>query len=65
MRITVIPTEVEGEAFKAYYDANGFKKSTLISRRFREHIENSGFKYQPSLFSRSSAKRNGNENQND
>lgn len=65
MRITVILTEAEGEAFEAYCDANGFKKSTLISRLIREHIENSGFKYQPSLFSRGSVKRNGNENQND
>lgn len=65
MRITVILTNAEGEAFDAYCDANGFKKSTLISRLIREHMENIGFKYQPSLFPRSSTKRNRDENQND
>lgn len=64
MRITVILKAEEGEAFEAYCDSNGFKKSTLISRLIREHIENSGFRHQPNLFSHSSTKRNGNENQN-
>ncbi|MGD1885036.1 MAG: DUF6290 family protein [Paracoccaceae bacterium] len=51
MRVTVILNEEEGEVFEAYCEANGFKKSTLINRLIREHIENSGFKLQRNLFS--------------
>lgn len=58
MRITVILTESEGEAFEAYCLQRGFKKSTLISRLIREHMENDGFRYQPNLFTGSSAKGN-------
>ena len=50
MRVTVILSDEEGEVFEAYCEQNGFKKSTLINRLIREHIENSGFKLQRNLF---------------
>lgn len=63
MRVTVILPALEGEAFEAYCHSKGYKKSTLISKLIREHIENSGFKHQPSLFSRNLTKRDENEDQ--
>lgn len=50
MRVTVILSDEEGEIFKAYCEQNGFKKSTLINRLIREHIQNSDFKLQRNLF---------------
>jgi hypothetical protein len=57
MRVTVILSDEEGEIFEAYCERQGFKKSTLISRLIREHIENSGFTHQRNLFGASSPKR--------
>ncbi len=58
MRVTVILNEEDGQLFEAYCDKNGFKKSTLINRLIREHIENSGFKLQRNLFDRPPTKGN-------
>ena len=56
-RVTVILSDEEGEVFEAYCERQGFKKSTLIGRLIREHIENSGFTHQRNLFGESSPKR--------
>lgn len=56
MRVTVILAKDEGEIFEAYCEKNGFKKSTLINRLIREHIENSGFRFQKELFKYQPAK---------
>ncbi len=55
MRVTVLLSKEEGEIFEAYCAENGFKKSTLINRLIREHIENKGFQYQKELFTKTSA----------
>jgi hypothetical protein len=57
MRVTVILDDAEAETFEAYCEAKGYKKSTLICRLIREHIENSDFRYQRDLFPRISTKR--------
>lgn len=56
MRVTVILTDNDGAVFEAYCEKKGFKKSTLISRLIREHIENSGFHLQKELFGEQSSK---------
>lgn len=50
MRITVLMNEDESKVFEAYCLHHGFKKSTLINRLIREHIENTGFTLQRELF---------------
>ena len=50
MRVTVILSDDDARVFEAYCEQNGFKKSTLINRLIKEHIENSGFVLQPDLF---------------
>jgi len=50
MRITVLMNEDEGKVFEAYCQHHGFKKSTLINRLIREHIENEGYTLQRELF---------------
>lgn len=50
MRVTVILSDEDGAVFEAYCEKKGFKKSTLINRLIREHIENSGFHLQKELF---------------
>ncbi len=50
MRVTVILTDEDGELFDAYCEQNGHKKSTLINRLIREHLESSGFKHQKDFF---------------
>ena len=35
--------------FKAYCDERGFKKSTLVARLIRDHLDNEGFRLQRSL----------------
>ena len=50
MRVTVLMSENEGKIFEAYCRKHGFKKSTLINRLVREHIENDGFTMQQELF---------------
>lgn len=48
-RITVLLTDVEMARFRAYCDQKGFKKSTLIARLIREHLDGQGFTYQAQL----------------
>ena len=50
MRVTVILNDADAEVFEAYCIKEGFKKSTLINRLIREHIENSGFRLQKEMF---------------
>lgn len=56
MRVTVILNDEDAEVFEAYCVQQGHKKSTLINRLIREHIENSGFKHQRELFEEKSSK---------
>lgn len=48
-KITVLLSKEEFEQFAAYCGARGHKKSTLIVRLIREHIEKEGFVYQHHL----------------
>jgi hypothetical protein len=64
MRITVILEEDQGETFAAYCQKMGFKKSTLIKRLIREHIENEGFQHQKNLFDEKANQGGINEGQN-
>jgi hypothetical protein len=57
MRVTVILTDEDGELFEAYCEQNGHKKSTLINRLIREHLENCGFKHQKELFNKNQIRR--------
>ena len=52
MRITVLMSEDDGQMFESYCKHHGYKKSTLINRLIREHMENTGFTVQRELFSR-------------
>ena len=49
MKISVILSDAEAERFSAYCDKSGFKKSTLICRLIREHLENENFVLQTEL----------------
>lgn len=49
MKISVLLSESEAEVFGAYCKANGFKKSTLIARLIREHLEREQFAVQDSF----------------
>lgn len=44
-RIQVLMTKEEAHRFDAYCREKGFKKSTLIARLVREHLDDAG--YQP------------------
>lgn len=44
--------EGEADRFNAYCKAKGFKKSTLIVRLIREHLDRENFSSQPDLFRR-------------
>ena len=41
--------EAENVRFKAYCDKRGFKKSTLVARLIRDHLNNEGYRLQRSL----------------
>jgi hypothetical protein len=49
-QVTVLLDEADGERFAAYCSQRGFKKSTLIVRLIREHLERESFALQPNLF---------------
>lgn len=53
MRVSVVLDEFEGEVFSEYCRVKGFKKSTLIKRLIREHIDNSDYNHQAEMFSKS------------
>ena len=38
-RVTVLMERADFERFDAYCEAHGFKKSTLIARLLREHLD--------------------------
>lgn len=50
MKLSVLLTDDEGERFCAYCTAKGHKKSTLIARLIREHLDREAFAAQPPLF---------------
>lgn len=49
-RVHVLLPDAEGERFEAYCKAKGFKKSTLIARLIREHLDRERFGAQQELF---------------
>ena len=49
-KISVVLTAEEFERFDAYCTEKGFKKSTLIARLIREHMDSESFRLQTSLF---------------
>ena len=50
VRIQVLMSRDEAERFDAYCHERAFKKSTLIARLIREHLEGERYAYQKSLF---------------
>lgn len=48
-RVQVLITEAEAERFEAYCKTKGFKKSTLIARLIREHLDREDFGTQAEL----------------
>ena len=48
-KITVLLDRAEFGRFEAYCESQGFKKSTLIVRLIREHLDAVGFRAQESL----------------
>ena len=48
-QITVLLDREEYERFRAYCDQRGFKKSTLIARLIRDHLDGEGFQQQREL----------------
>jgi hypothetical protein len=49
-RVHVLIPDEEAERFEAYCRAKGFKKSTLIVRLIREHLDREHFEAQQELF---------------
>ena len=49
MRVSVILNDTDSQRFNAYCEKHGYKKSTLICRLIREHMENENFTFQPEL----------------
>jgi len=48
-RITVLLDPGEYERFRAYCADRGFKKSTLVARLIKQHLDKEGFRLQNSL----------------
>lgn len=49
-RVHVLIPKQEASRFDAYCRSKGFKKSTLIVRLIREHLDREGFQTQQELF---------------
>lgn len=49
-KISVLLEPSEASRFDAYCRTRGFKKSTLIARLIRDHLDHERFEGQPSLF---------------
>ena len=49
-KISVLLAEEEAERFEAYCRERGFKKSTLIARLIREHLDRERYQVQRELF---------------
>ena len=54
-RIQVLLGDGDAQRFQAYCRQKGHKKSTLVARLIREHLEREQFTYQPPLFESSDA----------
>lgn len=52
-RVHVLLSNDEAKRFDAYCRLKGFKKSTLIVRLIREHLDRENFEAQQNLFERS------------
>lgn len=52
-RVQVLISEAEAERFEAYCRVKGFKKSTLIARLIREHLDRENFETQLEPFQQS------------
>ncbi len=50
VRIQVLMSPDEAERFEDFCRERGFKKSTLIARLIRDHLEQENFKPQKELF---------------
>ena len=48
-RISVLLTDAEEARFAAYCEERGHKKSTLVARLIREHLDREGYAMQPSF----------------
>lgn len=48
-QITVLLDGEEYVRFNAYCNKRGFKKSTLVARLIRDHLDNEGYRLQRSL----------------
>lgn len=53
-RVHVLMPDAEAERFDAYCKEKGFKKSTLIVRLIREHLDREQFKVQREMFRKAS-----------
>lgn len=49
-RVHVLLPGAQGERFEAYCRSKGHKKSTLIARLIRDHLDRERFDVQPGLF---------------
>ena len=50
VRVSVLLSASDAQRFEAYCRDRGFKKSTLIVRLIREHLNGERYPTQPSLF---------------
>lgn len=57
-KLSVLLNQVEAARFDAYCRSRGFKKSTLVARLIRDHMDQEGFAMQQSLFGRKMDQRN-------
>ena len=48
-QITVLLDQEEHVRFKAYCHERGFKKSTLVARLIRDHLDSEGYQFKRSL----------------
>jgi len=49
-QVTVLLEPEEDRRFSAYCEEKGYKKSTLIARLVRDHLDKEGFYFQDELF---------------
>lgn len=50
IRVNVLLPPTEADRLARYCEERGFKKSTLIARLVREHLDREAFPEQPTLF---------------
>ncbi len=50
MRVVVLLSESEGERFESFCLETGHKKSPLIARLIREHLDHEGYASQRTMF---------------